>query len=370
MEAVPMRVLHYASRSVATVALLALAAGCGHDSTAPDAPFDPSGTSADVSAIDESFNAPALDAYASASTQMGGVVGGSIGAAIRATPTAALVRNGKAGALRYAASLAKSYATKSGGLRPSLSTAAIPAEYAGVTFVYNVDTDPWVASELTGAPSNGVRFLLYAVNPVTGLPIEPLVELGYADFTVTETATSGTVHAIVVSGGVTYLDYAVTVAGGVSSATITIAGYATNGTDRVNFDLGTTLTGNQTDGFGMAIDYTLVVPTRGGFRMDIEASWPDIFAETVTMDLEARGDHGTVSIEGSTTNGTGSFNVEVNGDLFAVITLTDGAAPTIVGAGGQPLTEAEQDAMWAIWYIFAQGFDFFEDLTDPITTGA
>ncbi len=61
--------------------------------------------------------------------------------------------------------------------------------------------------------------------------------------------------------------------------------------------------------------------------------------------------------------------MDVNGDLFATITLTGDAPPTIVGADGQPLSQAEQDAMWAIWYVFAQGFDFFEDLTDPVTVG-
>ncbi|HYC32616.1 MAG TPA: hypothetical protein VEB59_10050 [Gemmatimonadales bacterium] len=362
-----MRVLHYASRSVATVALLALAAGCSGDSTAPDAPFDPAGTSSDVAAIDESFDAPALEAYAAASDQMSAVVGGSISAAIKASPSAALVRTGKAGALRYAASLAKAY-TASGGLRPSFSTAAaaIPAEYVGVTFVYDIETDTYVASGLTGAPSNGVRFLLYAVNPVTGMPIEPLVEIGYADFRVTETATSGSVRAVVVSGGVTYLDYTVTAAGGLSSASITIKGYATNGTDRVNFDLGTTLSGTETK-LVIGIKYTLLLPTRGNFRLTIEGTSTLTETTTVTtVDLEARGDHGTVTIEGTETDGAGTFDVEVNGDLLAVITVTSGGIPTIAGADGQPLSEAEQDAMWAIWYIFAQGFDFFEDLTDPI----
>jgi len=228
-----MRVLHYASRSVATAALIALAAGCSGDSTAPDAPFSASGTSDDVAAIEESFTAPALDAYASAGSQISLLVGGSIAAAVKAAPSAAVTRTGKAGALRYAASLAKGYT--GGGLRPSFSAAGIPAEYVGVTFVYDVETDTYVASDLTGAPGTGVRFVLYAVNPVTNLPIEPLVDIGHADFTVTETATGGTVHALVVSGGVTYLDYTVTAAVGSSSATVTIEGYATTGTDRVDF---------------------------------------------------------------------------------------------------------------------------------------
>jgi len=366
-----MRVLHYASRSVAAAALLAFAAGCSGDSTAPDAPFDASGTSADVAAIDESFDAPALEAYSAASAEISLVVGGAISAAVRAAPTAAIANTGTAGALRYAASLAKIYSV--GGVRPSLSTAAasIPAEYVGVTFVYDVDTDTYVASDLSGAPGTGVRFLLYAVNPVTSLPIEPLVEIGYADFTVTETASSASVHAIVVSGGVTYLDYAVSLSGGASSLSLDITGYATNGTDRVNFNLGTGLTGSQAQGAAIAIDYLLTLPTRGGFRMEIEAGTSGIFTENTvtTLDLTARGDHGTVNISGTETNGAGTFDVDVNGDLFATITLTGDAPPTIVGADGQPLSQAEQDAMWAIWYVFAQGFDFFEDLTDPVTVG-
>ena len=46
-----MRVPHYAMRSLAALALIGLMAGCGgNDSTAPDAPFDPAGTSSDIGA--------------------------------------------------------------------------------------------------------------------------------------------------------------------------------------------------------------------------------------------------------------------------------------------------------------------------------
>jgi hypothetical protein len=365
MEAAPMRVLQSASRSVTLVAL-ALALGCSNDSTAPDAPFDPTGTSADLAAIDESFDAPAMDAYAAASAQISAVVGGSAALAVRAVPSAAIASGGKTGALRYAASLAREYRTT--GLRPSFSAAGIPAEYLGTTFVYDVETDGYVASDLAGAPAAGVRFLLYAVNPVTTLPIEPLVEIGYADLTVSETETSYTARAIVVSEGVTYLDYTVAALGGTSAAAVTISGYATNGNDRVNFDLETSLTSSEEDGLGFAIDYLLVVPTRGGFRLDIEATQTGIFTEVAitTLDLEARGDHGTVTIQGTEENGVGSFEVEVNGDLFATITVSGDAPPVIAGAGGQPLSQAEQALMLAIWAMFAEGFDFFEDLTDPI----
>ena len=361
-----MRVLQSASRSVAAVVLFALA-GCSGDSTAPDAPFDPAGTSSDIAAIEQSFDAPAMEAYAAASVQISAAVGGSAAAAVRAVPTAAIGSAGKGGALRYADSHARQHSTT--GLRPSLSTAAIPAEYLGTTFVYDVETDAYVASDLSGAPSGGVRFLLYAVNSVTGSPIEPLVEIGYADITASETSTSSSVRAIVVSGDVTYLDYTVGASAGASSASLLVSGFATNGDDRVNFNLQTTLSGSEVDGYNLAFDYLLVVPTRGGFRLEIASEISGIFTETTTttVDLTARGDHGTVTIEGSqAADGTGSYEVQVNGDLFATITVTGDAAPVIVGANGQPLTEAEQAMMLAIWHMFAEGFDFFEDLTDPL----
>ena len=92
-------------------------------------------------------------------------------------------------------------------------------------------------------------------------------------------------------------------------------------------------------------------------------------AQTVTtLDLTARGEHGTVRIDGSDTNGVGSYQVFVNGDLFANITVSAGGEPVITGASGAPLTAEEQATVRGIFVIFVQGGDFFEDLTDPITT--
>src|SRR5262245_34627810 len=124
-----MRVLHYASRSVALLGLLAFAAGCGSDSTGPDAPFDAAGTSADIAAIGESFDSPALAAYSSASGSIGAVVGGEAAAAVRAVPTKALLSGGKASALRYARSVALSYARRT--YSPTVAAMEIPAQYQG-----------------------------------------------------------------------------------------------------------------------------------------------------------------------------------------------------------------------------------------------
>ena len=263
-----MRVLHSATRSLVGVVLFGLAvAGCGKDSNAPDAPFDPSGTNADMDGMSSAFDSQVMLSYSTASVQIGSVVGGPVSPAVAAVPKPSLLRD-RAGAMRYAASLARSYVKSAGGLSPSFSSAAaaVPAEYLGVTFVYDVGSHTYVQSDLTGAPSNGVRFLLYAVNPVTGAIVEPLNQIGYADIVTIETSTSASVQVQLVSGGVTYLDYTVAVGGTTSSVTLSISGYATNGTDRVNFDLDHHLSGTE-QAFTIGLDYTLSVPTRGGFRI-------------------------------------------------------------------------------------------------------
>lgn len=355
-----MRVPHYASRALAALALTALAAACGGDSNAPDAPFDPAGTSSDIGAVEASFESPATAGFAAASDAISAVLGETpAAAAVKVMPTEALITGGKPGAGHYAATVAKAYVRRSGGITPSLSTAAILDEHLGVTFTRDPETLEYGPSDLPGAPEDGVRFMVYAVDPISGAPILPLVEVGYADIVTTETASAATVRIELVSGGVTYLDYQVAVTAASSAATITVAGYVTNGDDRVNFDLDTHLGSNS-----VTVDFTITVPTRGGFRIDFEG---EVTETAVTSELEARGPHGTVTVTGTQSETLGSYEVEVNGELFATITTTQGQEPVIAGADGEPLTQEELEALGAVFAVFAGGFDFMEDLLDPLT---
>jgi hypothetical protein len=358
-----MRVPHYAKHSLAVLTLAALMAGCGGDSTAPDAPFDPAGTSSDLGAMEASFDSPAMAGFSSAAGAIGAVLGESpAAAAVRAAPGKALVTRGRTGARHYAATVASAYVRPTGGMRPVAGSAAILEEHLGVTFTYNTETDAYEASELTGAPDDGVRFIVYAVNGITGVPVEPLVEVGYADISVSETTTSMAVRVELVSGGVTYLDYAVGANASSSAVTVSISGFVTNGDDRVNFDLDNHIS-LEDETLTVTMDYTLIVPTRGGFRIDFEGAANE---STITSTLEARGPHGTVTITGSQTATTGSFEVEVNGELFATVTTAAGEPPVITGADGNALTEQELEMLGGLISIFINGFDFFEDLLDPL----
>jgi hypothetical protein len=104
-----MRVLHSATRALALAALAALAVGCSKDSTGPaDSPFDPAGTSSDLSAVNSSFDSPALLSFSAASDEISLTTGGAAALALQARPSAALA-GGKASALRYAGALAKTF---------------------------------------------------------------------------------------------------------------------------------------------------------------------------------------------------------------------------------------------------------------------
>ena len=167
------------------------------------------------------------------------------------------------------------------------------SEHLGKTFVRNASTLEYEVSDRTGAPSNGVRFIVYTVNPISGQPVTPLQEVGYADVEVTQTANSASIRIELVSGNVTYLDYTVGATASQTAATINVSGFVSNGEDRVNFDLDMHLNSENI----ITFDYALSVPTRGKFRMDLEEEW-NTNTSAVTSSLELRGPHGTVTIVG------------------------------------------------------------------------
>jgi hypothetical protein len=356
-----MRVLHCAMRPLAAMALIGLMTGCGGgDSNGPDAPFDPAGTNSDLAAIEASYESEAMYGFASAVPSIGTVLGESQAAvALRAAPSKTIA-TGKSGAREYAGALARLYTQPTAGMRPVTQRAAILEEHLGVTFTRNAETLEYEPSDRTGAPANGVRFIVYAANPISQQPVTPLQEVGYADIEVTETATSGTFRIELVSGNVTYLDYTVGVTGSQSTVTANITGFVTNGEDRVNFDLDMHL--NLTDETA-TLDYLLTVPTRGNFRLDFEQ---EITATTLTSTVELRGPHGTVTIAGTHTETGGTYEVEVNGDAFATITVPQSGPAVFTGADGEPLTEQELETLQRVFLAFYGGLDFFEDLLDPL----
>jgi hypothetical protein len=357
VEADFMRVTHYARRSLAAAGLALALAGCSSDGSAPSE-FDPQGTAADMAA--------AQDAFASGPTNSFVAVSNDIAVALNGSPlvasSAALVlsRSSKA-TERYARQIAA--LLPAGGAGIQASVVGIPSEIAGKTFVWDETTGTYVASDLSGAPSNGVRFLLYAVDPVLYQPVVPLVETGYVDV-IDQSTTLPNVRIKVVQANLTYLDYTVVASATTSGGTVTISGFAFNGATRANFTLRNTVSVSDSV-VVLSSDYELDVPSR-----DLSVDWTATLANVsptevaVTLDLAVSGPNGNVRLVGTSGVNGGTYTVKVNGETFATITVSSNAL-VITGASAEPLTPDEEQALETVFDSYEDSLIAFSELLMP-----
>ena len=367
-----MRVLHFAKRSVMTVALVSVSlAGCGGETT-PDAPFNPTGTTADLQAMNSTFASPTFASFSTFSVMFDAALGG---APIIAASTAALDIRGKtpqgvrAAAVRTAQRLAAtlrpgngSGISASSSIRPGQALAAVPAEVAGKTFEYEVATSSYVMSTRTGAPSNGVRFILYAVDPVSYVPVEPLTETGYVDLTDLSAGSTQAARVVVVSGGVTYIDYTVSASSTATSGRVSVIGMVTDGAIQATVNLRSTITYTG----GLTLTYALDLPQRDvSIDLTISASNIGQPTGTIVINLLMRGPNGTIAMTGEFAETTGTVHVRINGNAFATVT-TDGSITTITRTDGTPLAEEDYVALQGVFDIQAGAFTAFDQMLAPV----
>jgi hypothetical protein len=364
MEAEPMRVLQFAKRSVVTVALVCVTlAGCGGEST-PDAPFNPAGTSGDLEAMNSSFASPTFASFSTFSLMFDAALGGS---PIISASAAALDIRGKnvsgirAAAVRATQRLAATM-PKAGSESFSAAMMSIPVAVAGKTFIYDPGTGSYVASNRALLPSNTVRFILYAVDPVTYQPVVPLAETGHVDLIDLSAGSTQAARVLVVSGSTTYVDYTVSATSTASTGQVSVIGYVTDGTNQANINLRSTLTFTA----GLTLTYSLSLPQRDvsiGLTVSVtDASTP---SSPIVISLLMRGPNGTVALNGEFTATTGTINVRVNGAAFATIT-TDGTTTTITRTDGTPLADDEYQALGDIFEMSGGAFVSFDQMLAPV----
>lgn len=341
---------------------IALAA-CSDGNDGNGAPFNAEGTSNDVNAVTASFNSPAMASLGWAAGGIDGVFGApvvssSLGAIHNAAPSGNL------------AATARRMVRSANGFNSRLTTnvalAVLPAEVLGKTYEYNTGTAQYEATDRAGAPTNGVRFIVYTINPITQVPAEPLSEAGYADVLDESTATTNSLRVQLVSGGTTYLNYGVTGTATATSANVVVDGFVTDGTTLVNFDLDNAVS-DAANG-SISFDYRLDAPSRdvnlvyliGITQVTTSAAMADI-------DVTVSGPHGDVSITGNLVEGGGELTANVNGNPFAVVTLdADSHVQSITKPDGSALSLPEYGCLAAIWGSVLKGLDVFEDLLDPV----
>ncbi len=351
-----------ATRRLAQLALATVAA-CGDpgapggDLTALDAPA----VSANLQAVDRVLQAGVWESFRSLAprfTAAGPAAG--LGAAMGGGAVAELSADGaRAAALRLGRALLA--VTRAPAFVPRL-----PPEVRGITFVLDSVTLQYVPDPgRSGAPANGVRFILYAVDTVTSEPL-PGVEIGYADLMDEGDALpAGIAHRIrVVSGGITHLDYFVTAGGTDSTGALHAAGFVTDGTTRVELQAGISA-GRTGDTAAMEVRFAIGIPDRAfqaaATVRNVDAAGGSV--GEIALDVQQGETRIGLALHGGEDSVIAEFRV--NGELLATA-QGDGGNPVIRGADGRELTLGERQALSGILELAAQVFAMFDCLMRPV----
>ena len=346
----------------------ALATAC-NNSTGPQAhPADPAGLSSDLQTLSGVLESPTFQSFSKVSdTTTGSPVAAPsrIGTLLRAAPimpprtSSTLDLNA---AVRLLA-LRRSAATFAGGINASV----VPAPLLGKTFVWDVTTHAYVEdpSATPAADPNGVRMILYAVDPTTGdIGENPLTSVGFVDL-VDQSTTAPPVDKlhVIVSGGTPaapvteYANYTVSgqVTGNpVTAFTATAAGFVSEGTHTLTFSATYAVTQVDSDNPDLQIDVTWALDNpaiqvalhEAVGLSDANHITFTITEFSITRGAEAVSMHGTIAITLlSPTTESVSFNltIDVNDVPWIRIRGTDNGL-TVLHADGSQLSPAEEQA--------------------------
>jgi hypothetical protein len=370
---------HRGTARLAAVGLaIGLVAACGDDPIAPQSLADPVATTAQLAALDDVFDAEALNSFTALS--LNGDISPAAAPQLKALRAAVRASNplDRSSLLRpYGRRIEEAQVLRQ--LVPTLANAAIfPPEALGKTFEWNLTNSLYEPTARTGAPTNGIRFILYAIDPFTGLPADPLVEVGYADLMDESTTSTTKLHVRVagVGGTPVYVDYTVTVSATLTSGRITSTGRVTNGAtspDTLQFAGVVTISATETSAT-LTQDVSLDVNSQDVHIRSVDRV--TLTETSITLRANFRFEHGdevvTVAavfdVDEFTGTGTGTVTVRVNGGLFATCTAEFGAGSAAIvceGADQDGLNADEEVALQAIADAVAKVSEIFAGLFGP-----
>jgi hypothetical protein len=338
--------------------VLGLAAAACKDSVGPKSLADPQATTAQMEALDGLFDNAPLNSFSAVSGDIAPVAPARV-AALRALVSASNPLSQSSALRPFAKGVETSRLLRQ--LAPAListsAAALFPPDVVGKTFEWNATTDMYEATARAGAPSNGVRFILYAIDPFTHAPVEPVSEVGYVDLADESSGSTARVHVTVVGGSTVYVDYTVAVESlSMTSGRISAAGYITNGAgspDTLRFNGKVTVSASQTSAT-ITQDVSFDVNSRDAHIRLIEQV--TFTQTTLTLRIYFSFKHGaeTVTLEGKLTidqvtgSATGTFTSKVNGGRFATCNVTADANSynlSCQGADADGLNADEQAAL-------------------------
>jgi len=332
-------------RKFAALTLIAAVAACS-DSTGPEN-YDPVATTTKTQAILSAL----VDNQALASLS---VLGPAMQLSV-AQPALALAPFDPTGTTAATSERLRTFQDLLPSFGTGISLALFPVDLLGKTFAYDSATGTYALdANATGAPDAGVRFILYAVDPVLNRVLFPLDPVGYLDLIDISTPTEDAVQIVVVVNNVTYLNYTASAAQGTSSITLGAEGYVSNGTDRVDFDLTLAATSTQ-----VTADYQLS-SNDGSVRL--EAAFSSNNTVTATLTLRSGGD--TIVLTLTFTPSTIAGQIAYNGDAVVTVAGTPDS-PTFTRPDGTALTQDELNALRAFGNVMGDLFDAFDNLLAP-----
>jgi hypothetical protein len=167
----------------------------------------------------------------------------------------------------------------------------------------------------------------------------------------------------VVIGGVTRLAYSFDITGSLPSAQFSVAGYITDGADRLEFSIKTS---QQLFGRGgpATLEANLYVPQEDfEVRAKVSGTAGDEHGDG-SVDLTIRSRYDDIIVEAETKGGVLDASFRFNGELFATAS-GDPKAPTLRASDGRELTDEEMQAVAAIVGMADGIFAFVSDLLEP-----
>lgn len=363
--------------TLAALVLSGMIVGCEADGTGPATEFDEAAAAADVGAV-----LGAVDDDITSTLLLAAQGLASAGASTSLVPNAP-ASLGRAGFAAVGDLGSAKVEAATASLLPALSLSGssamepiFPSNLLGVTFVWN-GTDYVPDDTIPGAPANGVRFIVYAINPATRLPVEPLVEVGYLDLTDDGSAASTRLGLLLVdtsgAADVTLVDYFIdvsfTATQTASSATLAAIGFVSDGTETLSFDLVQTLTFEESGGGSITVDYAFDLADAGlglGFEAAVEF---DSTTETstgvqATMTLAQDGNIVVLDVLESAT-GTLDGDISFNGETVILVSGT-AVNPTFTRPDGSELTAVEVQALVDIVDAVTEILLIAEELFAPI----
>ena len=332
------------------------------DQVTDEVPFDADASATDLQAVQGAFAATVFESFAISSDDF------TLVADNGAVPVALLQASlgaATAGSRWEAAAVAQAFAAG------PASGPLLPVDFLGHTYARDVDGIYRLDETRTGAPTNGVRFILYEVDPVTGT--SGTTEIGYVDLLDESYELAYVARVVVVTSDVERINYALSAVLGTQSETFTVFGFISDGTVRVDVDLSMSFF---EDGLisVVTVEHLFSVPSRDFAVEAIVVFAFDKAAGEIEFDVDAsfmQGDH-TVTVVGVMNvddflSENGIFEIHVDELLFAVITIIDDTV-TIQNGTGTELTIEELQAVESIfdglWDIFEE--ERFDDFVSPV----